>query len=154
MPRLRSGSFVKRRAVMVVLVLVVCAAGCRSTRFPEDPEAHPLYEELQAAPHRYYFLVRTGVCSRLLGLLPDEKRRQQLMRIKRRWAAVDRWQTAEALLDYFRAHGLTPTAKRVAVTLEANAPNAPPGGARKRLEAGAIKVGLLQAYYTARRARE
>lgn len=138
---------------MVVLVLAGCTMGCRSTRFPEDPEAHPLYEELQDAPHRYYFLVRTGVRSRLLGILPDKRRQRQLLRIKRQWAAIDRWQTAEALLDYFRTHGLTPTAKRVAATLEANAANAPPGGAREHLEAGAIKIGLLQAYYTARGAR-
>ncbi len=138
----------------VLLFVVVSTADCRSTHFPEDPAAHPLWEELQDAPHEYYFLVRTGVRSRILGILPDEKRRQQLTRIKRRWPSIDRWETTPALLDYLRSHGLSPVAERVEATLTANAPNAPPGGIEEQLEAGAVKIGLLQAYHAARQGRE
>ncbi len=135
----------RRAALLALVALMLSPAACRSTRFPDDPAAHPLWEELQAAPYEYYFLVRTGVRSRVLGILPEAEMRRLLDQVRRQWTALDRWERADAILTHLRTHGLEPIAERVEATLEANAANAPPDGADERLEAGAVKVGLLEA---------
>ena len=38
------------------------------TVFPEQPEAHRLFEEVEEWPDGYYFLITAGVSSRVMGL--------------------------------------------------------------------------------------
>ncbi len=142
-----------RRALLLAALLALSLPACQSTRFPEDPAAHPLWEELQEAPDEYYFLVRTGVRSRVLGLQPEARMHALLRRVRAQWAAIDRQETPEALVDYLYANELAPLARRVEATLEANAGSLPPSGAEPRLAAGALKVGLLEAHQEAQQAQ-
>lgn len=135
---------------LLLLLLLVAAAqsmsACRSTRFPDDPPDHPLWEELQEAPDEYYALVRTGVRSRVLGILPEDEMRRLLRDAKAAWPAIDAQETAGAIANVLRLRGLAPVADRVSATLAANAGSAPADSVNARLEAGAVKVGLLEAY--------
>lgn len=133
-----------RHAAPLVLAGLVLAAGCTSTKFPENPEAHPLYTQVQAAGP-YYANVRAGVKSRVLGLMPETLLRATLSAVEARWAEIDALDAPEPIAAYLRAHGLAPVAEAVDATLRLNADRAPaPPDAR--LAAGAVKLGLLDAF--------
>lgn len=144
----------RRWAALLLTVVALSTTACRSTRFPDDPPAHPLWQELQEAPDEYYALVRTGVRSRVLGILPEEEMRRLLDQVEAHWPIIDEQTTAGAVANVLRLRGLTPVAERITTTLTANTPNAPPDGVDPRLEAGAVKVGLLEAHEEAQRTEQ
>lgn len=129
---------------------LVAATGCTSTRFPETPEAHPLFVQVQAAGP-YYANVRAGMKSRVLGLMPEPLMRATLSAVEARWAEIDALAAPDALATYFRQHGLTPVADALDDTLRLNADDAPAGGAAPGLTAAAVKLGLLDAFAEAER---
>lgn len=134
------------RLVCCLLALVLLhAAGCRSTRFPETPAEHPLWAELQEASDPYYFLVRTGLRSRVLGIQPEAEMRRLLDAVRAEWPGIDRQPTAAGVAAYLTGRGLTPVALRVTETLDANAAERP-ADFDAALEAAAVKVALLGAY--------
>ncbi|MFQ5929503.1 MAG: hypothetical protein ACE5NA_04435 [Nitrospiraceae bacterium] len=137
-------------ARLVPLVLLMMALSSCTTKFPENPEKHRLFKELQAASHEYYFLVRKGVASRVMGIQPEAQMRELLRALEARWGDVDSLDASDALINYFRANGLAPIAERVEETLSRNEPSRPPD-LDPRLEAGAIKQGLVDAFYEVQR---
>lgn len=138
--------FFKRRAGLAGLMVLLGLAACSTTKFPENPEAHRLYEELQAAPDEYYFLVRTGVRSRVMGL-DEAAARAALDAVAARWDAVDPLMTTDALLAFLRTNDLAILVPPIEETLAQNAASRPAGGADARLEAAAVKQGLIEAFY-------
>ncbi len=132
---------------LALAVLLTFLAGCTTTRFPENPEDHRLFHELQAAGHEYYFNVRAGVASRVLGILPESEARAAIDEIKERWADIDRLEAADDVSEYMNAHGLATVGDRIRETLLQNLPNEPPDGVDGRLEAAAVKQGLIDAAF-------
>lgn len=118
-----------------------------TTRFPDDPEDHRLYRELEAAGHEYYFNVRAGVTSRVLGILPQTEAHAALEEIKRRWPDIDRLDSVERIAGYLSAHGLNEVGERVEATARENQSNAPPDGVDHHLAAAAVKQGLIDAAF-------
>jgi hypothetical protein len=139
-------------SVITLLVLTVTLSSCATvTTFPEHPEEHPLLKEQKQWPHAYYFMVERGVFSRLVGLQPEALMRSLLSAVEARWPAISRLQTPDALMTYFRSVGLTPIAERIEVTLNKNAASRP-SDVDHRLEAAAIKKGLVAAFYEVKQA--
>ncbi len=137
---------IPRRLAVLALLMALGLGACSTTKFPENPEAHRLYEELEAAPDEYYFLIRTGVRSRVLGLAEDTAR-AALGAIEARWDEIDPLSTTDALLGYLQTNGPQALAAPIEETLAQNAGSRPDGGADAALEAGAVKQGLIEAFY-------
>lgn len=135
---------------VVTLVFLAMALSSCATQFPESPQKHRLFEELEKAPHPYYFVVERGVFSRILGIQPETRMRELLSTVKARWGEVGSLDTAGTLISYLRAKGLAPIADRIEETLSKNMQTRPPDLDR-RLEAGAIKQGLVDAFYEVQR---
>ena len=148
--RMPSAAHASLVSVVTLVLLTVALSACATvTKFPENPEEHPLLKRLQEWPHPYYFMVERGVFSRLVGLQPEALMRTLLSAVEARWPDISRLQTPDALMTYFRTTGLAPIAERLEVTLASNAANRPSDG-DSRLEAEAIKKGLVAAFYEAR----
>ena len=143
-----NGRFSLRLPQLLALAAVsVALSACATTRFPEKPEDHRLYEELVAAGHDYYFNVRNGVASRVLGILPESDARQAIDQIKTQWSEIDVLNDPEQIISFLYAQGLTNVAERIDETLDLNDDDAPPGGVDDRLAAAAIKQGLIDAAF-------
>ena len=128
-------------------LLLAVLAGCTTTRFPEDPEDHRLFRELEAAGHEYYFNVRAGVSSRLMGMMPESDARAAVDEIRRRWQDIDQLDSAEEITAYANANGLAEVGERIQATLQQNQANTPPDGVDERLEAAAVKQGMIDAAF-------
>lgn len=128
-------------------ILLALLAACTTTRFPENPEQHRLYGELLAAGHEYYFNVGAGVKSLVLGILPESEARAAAAEIRSRWGDIDPLDTAAEIVAYLDGVGLAEVAGRISETLEANASGRPTDGVDERLEAAAVKQGLIDAFF-------
>lgn len=135
----------RRRLALAALAAGLLVAGCVQTRFPDNPEAHPLYEEVQAAGP-YYAQVRAGVKSRVLGLMPESLMRATLSAVEARWDDIRKREDPAAIAAYLRAHQLDPAADAIDETLRLNEPAVPAGGADLRLAAAAVTLGLVDAF--------
>lgn len=136
-----------RSFLTAAALLLAVLAGCTTTRFPEDPEDHRVFRELEAAGHEYYFNVRAGVSSRLMGMMPESDARAAMDEIRRRWPDIDRLDRANAITAYANANGLAEVGERIQTTLAQNQANAPPDGIDERLEAAAVKQGIIDAAF-------
>lgn len=136
----------------LLLVSFLFALFSCATRFPDNPEAHRLYKELQQAPHPYYFMIERGIFSRIVGIQPEALMRALLSAVEARWSEIDRLDSSEALITYFRTVDLAPIAERIEETLSKNVENRPPE-VNLFLEAAAIKQGLVVAAYEVKRER-
>ena len=114
------------------------------TVFPEQPEAHRLFEEVEEWPDGYYFLIAAGVSSRVMGL-PSVP--ALLSTFEEQWANIENLDSAEELIRYFRGHDLTPVAESIETTLSQNRGLEPTGEPHSQLQADAIKRGLLYAFW-------
>ncbi len=125
----------------------LAATSCRSTKFPDHPQEHRLAVELRQAPHPYYRLLANGVFSRTVGLQPPEEAKRMLAEIKTdHWAALATMDAAPAITTYLRGHGLNAVADAIQAAMDALA-NQQPSPLDGKLEAAAVKQGLIQAYY-------
>ena len=114
----------------------------RETLFPDRPETHRLISELQAWPDEYYWLVATGVSSRLMGMPSADA---VLGLVEEQWPNIENLETAEALITYFNENNLTAIADAIEKTLSQNSATEPTGEPHRKLQADAIKAGLLDA---------
>ncbi len=131
--------------VFLAMTLSSCA-----TQFPEKPPAHPIARKIQEAGGPYYFNVQQGVFSRVVAIQPENLMRALLSAVEARWDDVDSLETSDALVNYFRARGLAPLAERIEETLSKNAQRKP-SDFDHRLEARAIKQGLVEVFYEVQR---
>ncbi len=143
------------RCLMFVLSLTIIFA-CMScqTEFREAPPAHELLNAIEVWPDDYYWLIQTGVSSRVLGLRqPGEsisealvRLEQQLDAVRDQWANLSGFQSAQAIIEYLNTNDLGDVAGVIGQTLEANAAEVPSGETHAFLQARAIKEGLIDAY--------
>ena len=139
----------RKVGVTAVVVLLVSAAACRSTQFPDNPEAHRLYLELEQAPHPYYFNVRNGVKSHVLGMRAPDGTAAVIAQIREIWSELDALDTTAEILNVLETRGPDGLSERIIEVI--GRAESPPGGADPRLEAGAVKQGLVDAAYEFKR---
>ncbi len=135
---------------LATLVLLMLALSSCATQFPEEPPAHPITRKIQEAGGPYYFSVQQGVFSRVVAIQPEDLMRALLSAVEAQWGDIDALDTSGALISYFRAHGLAPIAERIDETISKNAQTRPLDFDH-RLEARAIKQGLVNAFYEVKR---
>jgi hypothetical protein len=114
------------------------------TLFPKEPEAHKLFDEVQEWPDEYYYLVASGVSSRVMGLRSAEA---LLDVVEAQWADIETLDTADKLIKYFRAQYLGHIAEAIESTLWQNRAAEPTGDSHLQLQADAIKRGLSYAFW-------
>ena len=153
-------SCVSWRVIVSLITLAVMAATLSScgkeTKFPTEPAEHRLLDELNKWPDKYYWLVETGVASRVMGIresgdsIEDALKRvnKLVSQVKADWSHIAELDTAAELIDYFRQHDLEPIAEAIQQTLEQNEPQEPEptGEFHPQLQALAIKRGLISSY--------
>lgn len=131
----------------LLLGLTLSAAACRSTHFPDHPQKHRLAEALAAAPDPYYKLLANGVFSRLAGRLPETTTKDWLRQIKEQhWNHLEKLPSSQAVVTELRDRGLPQVADTVQTALKALASQRP-ATLDPKLEAAAVKQGLVEAYY-------
>lgn len=126
------------------LLLLAGLAGCRSTKFKDNPPKHRFAEELEKVGHPYYFNVKNGVFSRLAGILDKEERDKTISGLKDNWEILEAQESAETLLQRLQEAGLETAAVRIEQTLSANAGGAP-AAINKHAQVTAIKYGIWEA---------
>jgi hypothetical protein len=151
-------SSVPWRVIVSLITLVVVATALLScgkeTTFSPEPAAHRLLNELEKWPDDYYWLIETGVASRVMGIRAGgESIEESLKRVdklvsqvKADWSNIAKLDTAVKLIDYFRQHNLEPIAEAIEKTLSQNKAREPAGEFHAQLQALAIKRGLISSY--------
>ena len=149
-------------ASLVLLFLamsVVCVSGCpgRSNVFTGGISRQ--YDDFMREGE-YYWLVKTGVSSRILGLqfadpnLPFatqiEENREEIGRllgvVKQHWEDISEQPDAERLIDFLHANRMKPIAGAIEKTLEANADQEPTTQEEhEHIQVDAIRRGLVDA---------
>ena len=143
----RSLTRMRRGLVSIVALgfIAVSLASCGGeTLFPEQPEAHQFFDEVHEWPNEYYWLVASGVSSRVMGLGSVDS---LLRDLKEQWTNIEPLDTAEKLINYCRTHDLAPIAEAIEKTLSQNSGMEPSGESHRQLQADAIKRGLLNAFW-------
>lgn len=141
-------------SLITLLVMTAALSSCgKETSFPTDPQAHRLLKEMDKWPDDYYWLVETGVASRVMGIRvrgdsieESLKRVDKLVsKVKAEWSNIEELDTAVELINYFRGHNLAPIAEAIEKTLSKNQALEPAGEFHTQLQAMAIKRGLISA---------
>jgi hypothetical protein len=141
----RMNSYISLIASVTLVSMAIALSTCgRATVFPREPEAHRLFEEVQEWPDEYYYLVASGVSSRIMGLRSAE---ELLGELKNQWANIEVLGTVDKLINYFRAHDLVPIAEAIERTLSKNRAAEPVSESHKKLQADAVKRGLCYAFW-------
>ena len=133
------------RPANAAMLLLIALSACTTTRFPDNPEQHRLWGELEAAGDPYYFNVRSGLSSRLLGIMPEEEARSNVAEIRSRWGEIDPLDSAESLMTYLTQNGLSAVTERIQETLRQNEDDEPATGVDEHLQAAALKQGMIDA---------
>ena len=141
-------------SVFLCVAIALGYSGCKSTTFPENPPPHVLLQALEEWPDDYYWLVETGVSSRVLGLRqPGDSMDDALRRVERlldgvkgQWETISHLNAAQAIMDHLNAHDLAAVAGAIQQSLDANQAQEPGGSTQTFLQSHAIKRGLLGAY--------
>jgi hypothetical protein len=141
-------------SVLLCVAIAVGCSGCKSTLFPENPPPHDLLQALEAWPDDYYWLVETGVSSRVLGLRqPGDSMDEALRRVERlleavkgHWQTIARLDSARAIMDHLKANDLEAVAGAIQQSLDANQAQEPGGNTQAFLQAHAVRRGLIDAY--------
>ncbi len=129
-----------------LLLTTVGSTGCRSTHFPENPKEHPLARKLRES-NPYYLMLANGVFSRVVAIQPLETTSANLKRIKNQlWPRLEPLATPAEIETLLRSEQLTGVADAVKASRAALASQRP-ADADPGLEAGAVKQGLIEAYY-------
>lgn len=143
------------RALLVfAMTLFLTHCGWINSVFSPNPKAHELLKALEKWPNEYYWLIETGVSSRILGIREegdhiDEARKkvaELLNKVQEQWGGVGILNTSNEITTYFRDHNLVPIAEAIDKTLAANAAHAPNDDEHVWLQARAIKQGLIDAF--------
>ena len=140
--------------VFLLVAIAFGCSGCKATQFPENPPPHALLQALEVWPDDYYWLVETGVSSRVLGLRQpgdslDEalaRVEQMLEAVKGQWETISHLDAAPAIMDHLKAHDLGAVAGAIQQSLDANQAKEPGGSTQTFLQSHAIKQGLIGAY--------
>ena len=138
---------------LVVVTTAISSCG-KETVFPTEPPAHRLLKEMEKWPDEYYWLIETGVASRIMGIrVSGESIQESLQRVdklvsqvKADWSNIAELDTAAKLIDYLRKHNLEPIAESIEKTLAQNKDREPGGEFHPQLQARAIKRGLISSY--------
>lgn len=151
-------SSVPLRVIVLLIALIVAATSISScgkeTIFPPEPDPHRLLKEIEKWPDEYYWLIESGVASRIMGIRASgESIRESLKRVnklvsqvKADWPNIAGLDTAAKLIAYFRQHNLEPIAESIEKTLAQNKAREPSGEFHPQLQAQAIKRGLISSY--------
>ena len=132
-------------SIIALGFITISLASCGGeTLFPKQPEAHRLFEEVHEWPNEYYWLVASGVSSRVMGLRSVD---DLLSELKEQWTKIEPLDTAKKLINYCRTHDLAPIAEAIEKTLSQNSGTEPSGESHLQLQADAIKRGLLNAFW-------
>ena len=140
--------------VFLLVAIAFGCGGCKATQFPENPPPHALLQALEVWPDDYYWLVETGVSSRVLGLRqPGDsldaalaRVEQMLEAVKSQWETISRLNAAQAIMDHLKANDLAAVAGAIQQSLDANQAKEPGGSTQTFLQSHAIKRGLIGAY--------
>lgn len=133
-------SHVQRFALLFALCALV--VGCGGV--PKNA-ARTRYSKALEKAQPYYKTLRTGIFSRMVTMQPESYAWQQLQQVAKFWDKLDDIESAEKLAAFLDANKMTPLAVRVRQALTAGKTERP-AKADPKLEAGAIKQGLLEAY--------
>jgi len=148
------------RPFITLLLGILALSSCQTeTIFPKKPESHRLLIELEKWPNEYYWLVESGVSSRVMGIraegdgIGEALRRvdELLGQVKEQWSSIGTLDTPGKLINYFRAHDLAPIAEAIEKTLSQNRAREPTDELHSQLQAMAIKRGLTYAYNEVRK---
>jgi hypothetical protein len=132
-------------SIVALGFIAVSLASCSGeTLFPEQPEAHQLFDEVHEWPNEYYWLVASGVSSRVMVLGSVD---ELLSELKEQWTDIEPLDTTGKLINYFRTHDLAPIAEAIERTLSQNRAAEPNGESHSQLQADAVKRGLCYAFW-------
>ncbi len=139
--------------VLLSVAILIGGLGCQ-TIFSPDPPAHDLLKAIEDWPDEYYWLIQTGVSSRMLGLRQRGDRPQEALArvekkldaVKDQWANLSGLNSAQSIIDYLNANNLEDVAGAIRETLDANQAQAPSRSTHAFLQARAIKQGLIRAH--------
>lgn len=130
-----------RLAALLGLVALL-APGCGGV--PKNAAATRYSKALEKA-QPYYKTLRTGMFSRAVTMQPESYAWQQLQQVAKHWDTLDKLDSAQAIAMFLDKNKMRPLAARVRQAIAAGKPDRPMK-ADPKLEAGAIKQGLLEAY--------
>ncbi len=130
------------RLITLLALAALIAPGCGGV--PQNAATTRYSKALEKA-QPYYKTLRTGMFSRAVTMQPESYAWQQLKQVATHWDTLDKIESAQALARFLDAHQMQPLAARVRQAIAAGRTDRP-AKANPRLEAGAIKQGLLEAY--------
>jgi hypothetical protein len=107
--------------------------------------ARTRYSKALEKAQPYYKTLRTGMFSRAVTMQPESYAWQQLQQVAKHWDTLDKIDSAQSLAGFLDKNQMQPLAVRVRQAIAAGRRDRPPK-ADPKLEAGAIKQGLLEAY--------
>lgn len=139
---------------LLCAAIVVGCISCKTTTFPVNPPPHELLQAIETWPDEYYWLIETGVSSRVLGLRQPgdsidaalDRVAQMLDAVKGQWGTISDLNAAQAIIDHLNATNLGELAGAIQQTLDANQAEEPGGNTHAFLQAYAIKQGLIGAH--------
>ena len=140
--------------LLTIVILVMAFSTCQETVFPDNPPSHQIIKAMEEWPDEYYWLVKSGVSSRVLGIRSEgenieiaiKKVDSLLTLVKQQWTEITTLDSSEKLILYFQDNNLSPVAEVIERTITINAAQEPTGEWHYWLQAKAIKDGLIDAY--------
>lgn len=117
--------------------------GCSS--FPSDVHSTSYFKLLQKS-QKYYRVLSSSVFSRAIAIQPESIAWSEIERVKTHWEQIDSIQTGQKIVEYLKKQEISVLAARVDQALK-GAEVIRPADAKKKIEAVAIKQGLLEAYH-------
>ena len=93
-------------SLITLVIMVTALSSCgKETKFPTEPPEHRLLDELNKWPDEYYWLVETGVASRVMGIRESgdsiedalERVNKLVSQVKADWSDIAELDTADKL---------------------------------------------------------
>ena len=136
--------------IIPLIVFILNLTGCtKTTKFKENPDEHRLGKTIKEWPNEYYWLVETGISSRILGILTTSGDVQEQMAfvkdIKNHLQGTRNFDDTDRLITHFRENNIEPVADAIEKTLSANAGREPSGEDHGKLQVKAVTQGLTKA---------
>jgi hypothetical protein len=136
--------------VCAVMLLVGCASSPKpnlATAFPPSAQAYIFHAQLAARPtDDYYKMLRSGMAARTIAIQPESVAWQEIKKLKVVWPSIERCESPEEVIKAVEAGGMKVVAERARKHREGLVSRRPKL-LRPPMEAGALKQGLLDAYY-------
>ncbi|MCW8822688.1 MAG: hypothetical protein OQK63_01295 [Ignavibacteriaceae bacterium] len=138
----------------LTIVVMMLFSSCTETKFVENPSDHKIIKAMEEWPDEYYWLIKSGVSSRILGIREEGESLESafimvdslMTQVKQKWSEISVIDSSEKLINYLRENKLSPIAEAIQETLTINLEQEPSGEMHYWLQANAIKDGLIGAY--------